>query len=80
MTRMELLSFHALTPLDEARLNRFIASIQVVPFDQGIEAATIKLRRRTRLKLIDAIIAATAEVHGLTLLTLDERLLAASKT
>jgi predicted nucleic acid-binding protein len=46
----------------------------VLLLDDQIEAATIALRRRARLKLPDSIIGATAQVHGLTLLTLDERL------
>jgi predicted nucleic acid-binding protein len=74
MTRLELLSFHGLTEAAKIQVEWFLAKLQVIPLDERIEDATIALRRRTRLKLPDAIIAATARVHGLTLLTLDERL------
>jgi predicted nucleic acid-binding protein len=77
ITRIELLSFHRLTGSDQQKIDALLASVAVLLFDQQIEAATIALRRRARLKLPDSIIAATAQVHGLTLLTLDDRLKAA---
>jgi predicted nucleic acid-binding protein len=77
ISRIELLSFHALTVAGEVELDEFISSVRVYPINVQIESAAIALRRRTRLKLPDAIIGATAQVHGLTLLTLDKRLQAA---
>ena len=41
-----------------------------------IEDEAISLRRSARIKLPDAIILATAKVHKLVLLTLDQRLAA----
>jgi len=58
-------------------IQRLLSKFHVILLDEQIEEATIALRRRARLKLPDAIIAATAHVQGLTLLTLDERLRAA---
>jgi len=46
----------------------------VFTLDERTEAAAVLVRRRTKLKLPDAIILATAQVHKLELLTLDERL------
>ena len=43
---------------------------------EPVEDAAITLRRTRRLKLPDAIVAATARVHGLELLTLDDVLAA----
>lgn len=40
----------------------------------AIEEQTIKLRQAHRIKLPDAIIAATSVVHGLDLLTFDQKL------
>ena len=77
ITRIELLSFHALSIEAEAQVQRFIRTVKVLELNDGIEAATIALRRRVRLKLPDSIIGATAQLYGLTLLTLDERLKAA---
>jgi predicted nucleic acid-binding protein len=77
ITRIELLSFHRLAPDANSKIDAFLASVFVLLLDGEIECATIALRRRARLKLPDSIIAATAQVHGLTLLTLDDRLKAA---
>ena len=54
------------------RLFRF-AYLSITP---AIEDAAIDLRRRRKVKLPDALIAATALVHGLNLLTLDADLIA----
>jgi predicted nucleic acid-binding protein len=77
ITRIELLSFHRLSPDAKLRIDALLGAVVVLPLNDEIEAATIALRRRVRLKLPDSIIGATAQVHGLTLLTLDERLKAA---
>ncbi|MDD2712735.1 MAG: PIN domain-containing protein [Simplicispira sp.] len=42
-----------------------------MPIDLSVEDRAIALRRSRRVKLPDALIAATALVHGLQLLTLD---------
>lgn len=42
-----------------------------LPIDLSVEDRAIALRRSRRVKLPDALIAATALVHGLQLLTLD---------
>jgi predicted nucleic acid-binding protein len=76
ITRIEVLGFHGLTAVEEARAKFIIGSVRVILLDESIEQETIVLRRRLRLKLPDAVIAATARVHGLQLLTLDERLAA----
>jgi predicted nucleic acid-binding protein len=41
----------------------------VLPLDEPVIQQTIRLRQQHRVKLPDAIIAATALVHGLPLLT-----------
>ena len=74
---IELLSFPALSADEEARINVLLTAVTVIVLDDRIERETIALRRRIRMKLPDAVIAATARVHGLKLLTLDERLEAA---
>jgi predicted nucleic acid-binding protein len=79
VTRMEVLGFHALTELEEARIAILLGAVRVILLDEAIEQETIALRRRSRLKLPDAIIVATARVHQLKLLTLDELLVAATE-
>ena len=77
ITRIEMLSYWALSAAEESKITRLLSSMAVILLDEVIEREAIAFRRRTRMKLPDAIIAATARVHGLQLLTLDERLDAA---
>lgn len=51
----------------------FLLDTNVV-IDEAVEAETIRLRRRTGLKLPDAIVLATARMAQARLLTLDQRL------
>jgi predicted nucleic acid-binding protein len=69
ITRMERLGFPELTEEARGQIEALLSAITVILLDERIEAAAIALRRRTRLKLPDAIIAATAQTHGLRLLT-----------
>lgn len=74
ITRMELLGYPDLPQAEEQQIQRFLQSCQVLFIDEAVEQRAIQLRRHANCKLPDAIIAATALVHQLTLLTLDERL------
>jgi len=74
ITRIELLSFPNLEGSEETRILAFLADCTVPLISDDVEAASISFRRSTRAKLPDAIIAATAHVHGLCLLTFDEKL------
>ena len=74
ITRIELLGFPALTEEDDANIRAFLGDCAVLIIDAAVDAKTIDLRRSTKLKLPDAILAATALVHGLRLVTLDQRL------
>ncbi len=74
MTRMELLVYPEITKDDEESIHRFLAKTIVVPFDDSIESIAIAIRRATRLKIPDAIVAATAIRAGATLITGDKKL------
>ena len=54
---------------EENVLRQFIGSCTVLPLDEPVIQQTIRLRQQHRVKLPDAIIAATALVHDLVLLT-----------
>jgi predicted nucleic acid-binding protein len=75
ITRMELLAFPEITPDEEYRINQFLGKREVIPINDEIEKLAITFRRRTRNKLPDSLIAATAIVLGATLVTRDDRLL-----
>lgn len=75
ITEIELLSFHALLPADEDVARGFLDEVTRYPLTDSIRDRTIALRRQYRLKLPDALIAATALDAGATLLSNDQRLL-----
>lgn len=52
-------------PTVQAMISRF----EVVELDPTIAAAAVDIRHRTRIKLLDAFILATAQVHGALLIT-----------
>jgi predicted nucleic acid-binding protein len=79
ITRMELLGFPNLDAGEDKQIRAFLESITVLMINSTIETEAIILKRQHRVKLPDAIIAATAHIHALQLLTLDERLAKLSK-
>lgn len=69
ITEIELLCWKTSNNDDLKLLNEFIADVCVIELDQDTKRQTAELRKRYRIKLPDAIIAATALVNGLTLIT-----------
>ena len=74
ITRIELLGFPAITDAETKSIEKLLSAMNYVPMSQAIEDATIQIRREHGLKTPDAIIAATAIVNDLELLTLDQQL------
>ena len=74
ITRMELLGFRGVSDAEELRIKQFLQACHVLLIDEKVEDETIRLRKLTSLKLPDSIIAATARVHKIRLLTLDDKL------
>lgn len=68
IVRIELLSWSG-SPADMQPIEEFIAASLILPLDEVVIQQTIELRQQYRIKLPDAIIAATALAHGLPLLT-----------
>ena len=69
ITEIELLCWKTATDKDLEVLNGFINDSLVIELEQSIKLKTAQIRKAYRVKLPDAIIAATALVYGLTLLT-----------
>ena len=66
---IEVLTYHE-TPNKMPLIEEFINLATILPLDKVVTKKAIELRRKNRkLKLGDAIIAATAMVHQLTLMT-----------
>ena len=74
ITRIELLGFPAITAAEIKSIEKLLSAMNYVPMSLAIENATIQIHRQYGLKTPDAIIAATASVHHLELLTLDQQL------
>ena len=71
---MELLSFHGLTKSENDKLVSFISELEILPINEKVKEAAIKIRKKHRLKLPDSIIAATAIIYKLPLVTADKQL------
>ncbi len=69
ITQIELLCWKTSNEDDVSTLKKFIADAWVFELENEIKLKTADIRKSYRIKLLDAIIAATALVHGLTLLT-----------
>ncbi len=68
VNRIELLSYNGI-PSEMQVLSDFIAASNVFLLAEPVVLKTIEIRQQTKIKLPDAIIAATALVHQLTLVS-----------
>jgi predicted nucleic acid-binding protein len=77
ITEMELLAAPVMTPDKEQRRRDFLNELTIIPLNEEIKHEAIRMRRygTPRLKLPDAIIAATAVVLDATLVTNDSAML-----
>lgn len=69
ITEIELLCWKTATEKDLEVLHNFIYDALVIELEQPIKLKTADIRQTYRIKLPDAIIAATALVYDLTLLS-----------
>ncbi|MDP1559245.1 MAG: type II toxin-antitoxin system VapC family toxin [Nitrosomonas sp.] len=74
ITRMELLSYPAITARETQAIETLLVRMTYLAITSDIEDKTIEIRRNQQIKLPDSIIAATAQHHQLELLTLDKKL------
>ena len=75
ITRMELLGYQGITVEEDSMIRDKLDHLTYLPLTKEIEDAAIELRRLRKIKLPDAIIAATTRCSGMELLTLDKHLL-----
>ncbi len=69
ITYMEVLGYQFREPKEEAFIREMLEVFGILYIDQTIADMTIKIRKEFRIKLPDAIIAATAKVSNLHLAT-----------
>lgn len=73
ITRIELLGWKPDDPAFAADLILIIEKATIILLTEEVVLKTIELRKRVKIKLPDAIIAATALVHKLTLVSDNDR-------
>jgi len=69
INKIELLGFAGITPDEERKFQEIIDAATVLNLTDDIVYKTIEVRKANKIKLPDAIIAATALVYNLTLIT-----------
>ena len=69
VTQIEVYGFIGLSPAEASALNVLFQRLTIKPLDATIVQRTIALRQENKMGLADAIIAATALVHSLPLVT-----------
>jgi predicted nucleic acid-binding protein len=69
ITEIELLCWKGATSKDILQIKKLISRTILYNLDEDIKQETVSIRKNYRLKLPDAIIAASAQVNDLVLLT-----------
>ena len=74
VTRMELLGFPGIIEEEAAQIQAMLSCLNYMPLDEAVEDKVISIRQLHKIKLPDAIIAATALINDAELVTLDQKL------
>lgn len=72
ITEMELLGFKGITAPEIRLIKSMLRECEILPVTTLIKEATIRLKQKNGVKLPDAIIASTAKVNGLPLISADK--------
>jgi predicted nucleic acid-binding protein len=73
ITEIELLCWNTEKETEQKLLEEFVKDCYIFDLDLTIKKETVKIRKASKVKLPDAIIAATSIVNNLTLLTRNVR-------
>lgn len=76
ITELELLAFPGLPTDEEQAIKAILVQLTRVELNYQVKEETIKVRRKTQMKLPDSIISASAFVTATTLVTDDAKLAA----
>lgn len=71
ITEIELLSYHRLSDDQDKLIRKFLEECNVIDLLKPIRELTIEIRKEFKLKVPDAIIAATSTYLDLPLVTMD---------
>lgn len=73
ISKIEFLGWHDFFEEQYNQTEAFLSKANVISISEDITSKTIQIKRRQKIKLPDAIIAATCLVHDLTLITRNEK-------
>lgn len=66
---VEVLGYHRITETELRYFKAFFAEARVLPLAQAVLETAVRLRQTKKIKLGDSLVAATALLHDLTLIT-----------
>lgn len=69
ITHIEVFGFPEISRTEEKLLNDFVSIALIYPLDIDVAKKSIEIKKKARIKLPDAVIAATALIHGLVLIS-----------
>ncbi len=69
VSKIEVLGFHKLNEVEKLHFDDLFARLNILPTDETVAEAATLLRQQKSMSLGDAIIAATALIHELPLVT-----------
>lgn len=69
---MELYAYHSNNDASLKILTSFLNSVTIINIDDKVKIKAIELRKKTKIKLPDCIIAASALAYNIPLITADK--------
>ncbi|MDR1724376.1 MAG: type II toxin-antitoxin system VapC family toxin [Tannerella sp.] len=72
ISEMELLGKYRIDPAEQRIVMQMLRDSYIIDIDPFIKQKTIEIRQQYNIKLPDAIVAATAIIKGLSLVTADK--------
>jgi predicted nucleic acid-binding protein len=73
ITEMELLGYQDISEQEKEQIKEMLSDFIILNIDKEVKEKTIEIKKQTRLKLPDSIIAASAIVFDMPLITADKQ-------
>ena len=73
ITQLELLGFHEITQDEKDKIRDFLSRCTVIDINSEIKNLTIEVRKKYKLKLPDALIAATSQYLNIPMISADKQ-------
>jgi predicted nucleic acid-binding protein len=73
MTELELIGYKNITEKEEKQVINLINDCSIIQLNDQIKRKYVEIRKKYQLKLVDAIISATALSYNLPLITADKQ-------